>query len=59
MKDPRDARAIVISRSVILDRSEISVDKYAAWRSFLQQIDALMHKGVRLVPAGADKGGAK
>jgi hypothetical protein len=57
-RDARDPRAIVISRSVILDRSEITVDKYAAWRSFLQQIDALMHKGVRLVPA-SEKGGAK
>jgi hypothetical protein len=58
-RDARDPRAIVISRSVVLNQSEISVDKYPAWRSFLQQIDALMHKGVRLVPAGADKGGAK
>jgi hypothetical protein len=53
--DAHDPRAIVISRSVILDRSEIAVDKYAAWRNFLQQIDALMHKGVRLVPAGGAK----
>ena len=59
--DPKDPRAIVISRNVILDLNQIPVAKYAAWRSFLQQIDALMHKGARLIPVtAADKtGGAK
>jgi len=67
-KDPKDPRAVVIHRSVAFDRSVVPVDKYPAWRAFIQRVDALMHKGVRLVPAGAgdgdqrggrEKGGAK
>ena len=51
-KDPKDARALVIKRSVVFDQHLIPVDKYAAWRAFIIQVDALMHKEVRLVPAG-------
>jgi hypothetical protein len=29
------------------------VEKYASWRAFITQIDALMHKEVRLIPAAA------
>ena len=32
-------------------RATIPVDKYAAWRSWVQQVDSLMHKEVRLVEA--------
>ena len=51
-KDPKDARALLIKRSVVFDMHLIPVDKYATWRAFITQVDALMHKEVRLVPAG-------
>ena len=35
---------------MVLDLATIPVDKYAAWRSFLQRIDGMMHRTVRLVP---------
>ncbi len=52
-KDPKDARALLIKRSVVFDQHLIPVDKYASWRAFITQVDALMHKEVRLVPAAA------
>lgn len=54
-RDPKDARVLVIKRSVVFDQHLIPVDKYASWRSWIQQVDALMHKEVRLVPVGGDK----
>jgi hypothetical protein len=51
-KDPKDARALLIKRSVVFDMHLIPVEKYATWRAFITQVDALMHKEVRLVPAG-------
>ncbi len=48
--DPRDPRAVVARRTVVLDRHVIPPERYEAWRSFLQRIDALMARGVRLVP---------
>jgi Transglutaminase-like superfamily len=50
-RDPRDPRVLVIKRSVVFNQHLIPVDKYAAWRSWVQQVDALMHKEVRLVEA--------
>jgi hypothetical protein len=47
-RDPRDPRAIVIKRSVVFNQHLIPVEKYAAWRTWIQQVDALMHKEVRL-----------
>ncbi|WP_394837723.1 hypothetical protein LVJ94_12495 [Pendulispora rubella] len=47
-KDPRDPRAVLIRRTVVFDKSQIPVEQYEAWRSFLLQTDALMHKSVRL-----------
>jgi transglutaminase-like putative cysteine protease len=44
--------AVVAKRSVVFDLSEIPVDRYAKWRAWLQQIDGLMHRTVRLVPDG-------
>ena len=63
-RDPKDPRGIVVVRTTSFDRSDIPVEKYGAWRAFLQQVDALMHKNVRLVRIGAPldppkKGGAK
>jgi hypothetical protein len=48
--DPRDPRAIVVMRSVVFDEDVITAAKYPAWRAWLQRIDRLMHKQVRLVP---------
>jgi transglutaminase-like putative cysteine protease len=42
--------AVVVTRSVVFDLDIIPVDKYPRWRSFLQSIDGLMHRTVRLVP---------
>ncbi|MBX3209914.1 MAG: hypothetical protein KF764_33095 [Labilithrix sp.] len=50
-RDARDPRALVIKRSVVFNQHLIPVEKYAAWRSWVQQVDALMHKEVRLVEA--------
>jgi len=50
-RDARDPRVLVIKRSVVFDQHLIPVEKYAAWRSWVQQIDSLMHKEVRLVEA--------
>jgi hypothetical protein len=50
-RDPKDPRALVIKRSVVFNQHLIPVDKYTAWRTWVQQVDALMHKEVRLVEA--------
>jgi hypothetical protein len=44
--------AVVVTRSVIFDLATIPVDRYAKWRAWLQNVDGLMHRTVRLVPAG-------
>ena len=46
-----------MKRTVEFDLSTIPVDKYAKWRAWLQSVDGLMHRMVRLVPDGT--GGAK
>jgi hypothetical protein len=51
-RDPRDARTVVVTRSYSFDEDRIPVDKYPAWRAYVQGIDALMHKTVRLVKEG-------
>ena len=53
-KDPKDARSVMIKRSVVFDLSLVPVEKYAAWRAWIQRVDALMHKSVRLV-GGSDQ----
>jgi hypothetical protein len=52
-RDPKDARAVVITRTVVFNMDLIPVDKYGAWRAWVQRVDALMHKGVRLLPGAA------
>jgi hypothetical protein len=54
-KDPRDPRAVVVRRVVVFDRNRIGVDEYSMWRAWVQRVDALMHKGLRLVPSDAAK----
>jgi hypothetical protein len=51
-RDPGNAQAIIAKRSLVLDQSSISVSDYPKWRAWVQRVDALMHKAVRLVPAG-------
>jgi hypothetical protein len=58
VRDRADPHAIVVKRTVVFDQSVIGVDEYARWRSWVQRVDALMHKTVRLVPASAE-GGAR
>jgi hypothetical protein len=48
-RDPHNARMVVVSRSVTFDMDLIPVEKYEAWRTWVQRVDALMHKGIRLV----------
>ena len=54
-RDPANPRIVVVKRSVSFDLHLIPVDKYPAWRAFLQKIDALMHRAVRAVEAGGTK----
>jgi len=52
--DPRDPHVVVVKRTMVFDQSAISVDEYPKWRAWVQRVDALMHKAVRLEPmAGA------
>jgi hypothetical protein len=51
--DPRDPQAVVVKRTMVFDQSAISVDEYPRWRAWVQRVDALMHKVLRLEPAGA------
>jgi len=44
--------SVVVKRSVVFDLSTIPVDKYDRWRAWLQRVDGLMHRMVRLVPDG-------
>ncbi|MEJ7729819.1 MAG: transglutaminase-like domain-containing protein [Polyangiaceae bacterium] len=48
----RQGGSVVVERTVIFDLSTIPVDKYTAWRGWLQRVDRLMHRMVRLVPTG-------
>jgi hypothetical protein len=49
MPDKTDPRAILVRRTLVFDQSVVGVDKYPAWRAWVQRVDALMHRSVRLV----------
>jgi hypothetical protein len=49
-RDARDARAIVVKRTLVFDQDVIPATKYPAWRAWLQRVDRLMHKEIRLLP---------
>jgi transglutaminase-like putative cysteine protease len=51
-RDPGDPRVVVARRVVVFDKSAISVDEYPKWRAWVQRVDALMHKTVRILPPG-------
>jgi hypothetical protein len=57
-RDPRDAQAVVVKRTMVFDQSTISVDEYPRWRAWVQRVDSLMHKSLRLEPAPAVAGGS-
>jgi Transglutaminase-like superfamily len=57
-RDAKDPRVVVIKRNVTFDLDLIPPDKYPAWRAWIQRMDSLLHKGVRLLP-GADVRGGK
>ena len=48
VRDPKDPRVLVVKRNVVLDQHLIPPEKYPAWRNFIQRVDALMHKTVRI-----------
>jgi hypothetical protein len=52
-RDPHDPRSILARREVVFDQSVIAVHEYSSWRSWLQGIDSLMHKTLRLAPTAA------
>jgi hypothetical protein len=54
-RDPRDPRTVIVTRSESFDLDLIPVEKYPAWRGWVQRIDALMHKTVRLVKEQGSK----
>jgi hypothetical protein len=55
-RDPRDGRTVVVHRTVVFDQSTIPTSEYPKWRAWIQRVDALMHRSVRLLPAaGASK----
>lgn len=58
-RDPRDPQAVVVKRTMVFDQSVIPVDEYPRWRAWVQRVDALMHKAVRLEPIPAVAGGAR
>jgi hypothetical protein len=55
-KDAAHARGVLVERTLVFDMSTIPLDKYAAWRAWLQRVDALLHRSVRFAP---EKGGRR
>jgi len=51
--DPENPRGVLVKRTVVFDMSTIPVDKYDAWRAWLQRVDALLHRSVRFSPVAA------
>jgi hypothetical protein len=59
-RDPRDLQAVVVKRTIVFDQSTIAVDEYPRWRAWVQRVDTLMHKAVRLEPVSpVAAGGAR
>lgn len=46
------ADKVVVTSSVVFDMSTVPVEKYGAWRGWLQRVDGLMNQAVQLVPKG-------
>jgi hypothetical protein len=47
----QDGRAVRLKRGLTFDQDTIPVDRYEAWRAWLTQVDALMQRSIRFVPA--------
>jgi hypothetical protein len=45
-RDAHNPKVLVVRRKMTLDLHVIPVEKYAAWRAWLQRVDALMHRTV-------------
>jgi hypothetical protein len=56
--DPARPAAVQVKRTVVFDMSTIPVEQYAAWRAWLQRVDALLHRSVRFAPHGNVRRGA-
>jgi transglutaminase-like putative cysteine protease/tetratricopeptide (TPR) repeat protein len=54
-KDSNDPNVIVVHRSIAIDLDRIEVKNYGAWRFWLQRVDALMHKSLRLSAASESR----
>jgi len=50
----REGNAIVVHRTVVFDQSTISVAEYPKWRAWVQRVDSLMHRSVRLMRTAGD-----
>jgi hypothetical protein len=51
-RDTKDPRAILVHYLVVFDESRIPVDRYPAFREWLQKVDRLMRKTGRAAPEG-------
>jgi Transglutaminase-like superfamily len=51
---PGEPGSVVVKRTVVFDLSTIPLDKYQKWRTWLQHVDALTHRTIRLVPQKPD-----
>ncbi|MDP9151441.1 MAG: transglutaminase-like domain-containing protein, partial [Myxococcota bacterium] len=54
-RHPRDPGTMIVKRTVLFGQSAIAVDEYPKWRAWVQRVDALMHKAVRLSPTGGGR----
>ncbi|MDP9035107.1 MAG: transglutaminase-like domain-containing protein, partial [Myxococcota bacterium] len=54
-RDRRDAGTMIVKRTVLFDQSAIGQDEYPRWRAWVQRVDALMHKALRLSRTGGAK----
>jgi hypothetical protein len=54
-RDPRDPQAVLVKRSMVFDQNVIPIDEYPRWRGWVQRVDALMHKALRLEAAGGGR----
>jgi transglutaminase-like putative cysteine protease/tetratricopeptide (TPR) repeat protein len=57
-RDPKDPRSIVVKHVVVFDQSLIPVERYTAFREWLQRVDRLMRKTARLLPNAAPSKGS-
>jgi len=57
-RDKKDPRVIVVRYLVVFDESFIPVEKYPAFRDWLQRVDRLMRKTGRATPEGGPVKGA-